>query len=102
RGEPADGVDITLRNEIVDRLDVAAADRLGNERRRLGLCLGLPLARLSRPESRLAPAFGGEDHRRLLSLCLEHRRLLEPVGLEYVGAPFAFGLHLPRHCRYEL
>ena len=89
-----------MRDEIIDRLDIAAADRLGDEGRRLGLCLSLPFARLGLAEGGFAPALGGEDHCRLLALGLQHRRLLEPVGLEHVGAPFAFGLHLPRHRRH--
>ena len=71
------------------------------ERRRLGLRLGLPLARLGVTKGGLAPGFGCEDHRLLLAFGLEHRRLLETLRLQHVGALLAFGLHLPGHRRNQ-
>src|SRR3546814_17990568 len=44
--ELADRLDIFLRDEIVDRLRVAAGDGVGHHLRRLGLGLRLPLAGL--------------------------------------------------------
>src|SRR3546814_16440040 len=46
RRELAHRLDIFLRDEIVDRLRIAARDRVRHHLRRLGLGLGLALARL--------------------------------------------------------
>src|SRR3546814_13203517 len=56
--ELADRLDIFLRDEIVDRLRVAAGDGVGHHLRRLALGLRLPLAGLSVPEGGLAAPLG--------------------------------------------
>jgi hypothetical protein len=54
---------------------------IASETKVVGLCLGLPLARLGRSEGCLAPTFGGEDHRLLFVLGLEHCCLLESLSI---------------------
>src|SRR5690606_26296729 len=54
----AHGLDIFLRDEIVDRLRISARDRVRNHLRRLGFGFSLALARLGVAERGLAPAFG--------------------------------------------
>ena len=60
-GKTADCVDVALGYEIVDRLNAAATDRIGDKGCRLGFGLGLPLAGLGGSEGGLAPSFGGEN-----------------------------------------
>src|SRR3546814_19871263 len=82
---------------IVCRLRIAAGDGFGHQLGRLGLCLGLTLARLGVAERGFAPALGLQYLALLLALGAQDFRRPHPFGLENVGALLALGLHLPRH-----
>ena len=62
----AERLEVFFRDEVVERRDVAARDRLAHHLGRLGLGLGGTLARLGVAERGLAPALGLEDLRLLL------------------------------------
>src|SRR5262249_46000968 len=91
----AERTQILLSDEVVERGDVAAGDRLAHHLGGLGLGLGGALARLGIAERRFAAAFGLQDLRLLLAFGLEDRRLALALGLEDHRALLALGLHLP-------
>src|SRR3546814_4609672 len=68
RRELAHRLDIFLRDEIVDRLRIAARDRVRHHLRRLGLGLGLALARLGVAKGGFAAARSEEHTSELQSL----------------------------------
>ena len=98
----AERLEIFVGDEVVERRDVAAGDRLAHHLGRLGLGLRRALARLGVAERRLAPALGFEDLRLLLAFGLQDRRLALAFGLEDDGALLALGLHLPAHRLHEV
>src|SRR3546814_13168540 len=87
----------SLRDKVVDRLHVAAGDRVGHRLGRRGFGFGQALTRLGLAERGFLVALGLQDHRLLLALGLADRRLAEALGLEDVGALLALGLHLLGH-----
>ena len=82
---------------MVDGLDVAAGNRLGDHLGGLGLGLGGALAGLGIAESGLAPSLGGENDGLLLAFGLEDRRLAVAFGHQNGGALVPLGLHLAGH-----
>ncbi len=76
----AERLEVFLGDEVVERRDIAAGDRLAHHLGRLGLGLGEALARLGVAERRLPPAFGFEDLPLLLAFGAQDR-----------GLPLAFG-----------
>ncbi len=79
-GELAKCFGVLLRDEIVERLHIAAADGCRNEFGRLGFRLGEAFA-----------AFGFAIGSFALALGLEDLRLLQAFGAQYLRCPGAFG-----------
>src|SRR3546814_17284324 len=92
-------LDIFLRDEIVDRLRIAAGDRVGHHLRRLGFGLGFAFARFGVAERGFAAALGLQDLALFLTLGAQDFRRAHAFGFEDVGALFALGLPLPRQYR---
>ena len=86
-----------MRDEVIDRLNVAAADGLRDHLRRLGFGLCQALARFSVAKRRLAPAFGFQDCTLLFALGAQNLGLPVAFGVQNIRALFAFCFHLPRH-----
>ena len=86
RADAGQRLGVFLRDEIVERLDVALGNRLGDDLRGAGFGFGGALARLGVAEGGFLAAFGLQD-----------LRLLEAFGLEDLGTLVAFGHHLPAH-----
>ena len=74
-GQLAEGFDVFLRDEVVDRLHVTAGDGFGNHACGFSFRLGCSLACLGFEERGLALAFGLEDIALLLSFGGEDGRL---------------------------
>src|SRR3546814_20382184 len=88
---------VFLRDEVVDRVAVAAGDRVRDHARRLGFGLRLALPRLGVAERRFAPSPGLQDRRLLQALGAQDLRLPVALSLQDRGAPVALRLHLPAH-----
>ena len=95
-------IDVFFGDEEVGRREVALRDRLADHRGRLGLGLGLALARLGVAEGGLLAALGGQDLRLLLALGAQDLRLPQALRLQHRGALLALGLHLARHRAGEI
>ena len=86
-----------MGDEVVERLRVAGADRVGDHLGGAGFGFGFALARFGVAEGGFAAAFGLQDLALLLTLGTQDFGGAGTFGIEDVGALFAFGLHLAAH-----
>ncbi len=96
------GLDIFLRDEIIDRLYVALRDGIRHHARRVRLRFGQALARFGVAESGFPLALGLEDLALLFALRAQDLRLPAALRLQDLRALVALGLHLPAHRLHEV